>query len=473
MQASEYFAKLFPYGLLKLLMEPPIDYRDRERKPRCGRREIAFGFPKTEPGSNNVHNVFQRYQTFPSTGNQSTEQLLKQRFSRLPLNTRIDLGGVMTTDVADARRSDLSVGFRELIFDVDLDKEYNCFRTCECVKEEKSPPFICPQCWPYLTLAIRTVEHLLARHFGWYDTLWLFSGRRGVHCWVLDPAAGLLSDQSRRHITEFFRRFTYVDSNPAQWLAYQPSLQELYTQILKPRLRLMIERQQIRLSDKQTLNVIANSFATVPDSEQLFAILRALETGDLEQQADLWDQLVALSRGPQFESALINVTFFLTFPRLDYNVMPARNHLLRCPLSVHADTQSVVSPLDLDHLDDIDPQFLPNLRMEHTLLHFDRFVHLLQLALFCRLPVADHLVCQFCAESCTYPTDLPKTALFVYDKAALITHCQNEHQRTVLSMDGFTLRDWVNRTTLREDNKMPDRSKKYDFYRLLRDRFSC
>lgn len=473
MQAGEYFTKLFPYGLLKLLMEPPIDYRERERKPHCGRREVAFGFPKTEPGSNNVHNVFQRYQTFSASGNQTTEQLLKQRFSRLPINTRIDLGGVTTTDVADARRSDLSVGFRELIFDVDLDKEYNCFRTCECIKEEKSPPFVCPQCWPYLALAIRTVEHLLTRHFGWYDTLWLFSGRRGVHCWVLDPAAGLLSDQSRRHITEFFRRFTYADFNPAQWLTYQPPLQELYTQILKPRLQLMIERQQIRLSDKQTLNVIANSFATIPDPEQLLGILQTLEVGNLDQQAKLWTQLVDLSRGPQFESALINVTFFLTFPRLDYNVMPARNHLLRCPLSIHADTQSVVSPLDLDHLDEIDPQFLPNLRMEHTLMHFDRYVHLFQLALFCRLPVADYLVCQFCAESCTYPTDLPKTALFVYDKTALIAHCQSEHHRTILSMDGFTLRDWVNRTTLRQDSGTPDKSKKYEFYRLLRDRFSC
>ena len=44
---------------------------------------------------------------------------------------------------------------------------------------------------------------LTADTFGFRHLLWVYSGRRGIHCWISDPAALDLSDDQRRGIVTF------------------------------------------------------------------------------------------------------------------------------------------------------------------------------------------------------------------------------------------------------------------------------
>lgn len=81
---------------------------------------------------------------------------------------------------------------------------------------------ICSKCWPFMTVFIKVTDHILRgmlytlnflnyifiniiiiEDFGFQHILWVFSGRRGVHCWVCDPRARKLSLEARRSIVEF------------------------------------------------------------------------------------------------------------------------------------------------------------------------------------------------------------------------------------------------------------------------------
>jgi DNA primase small subunit len=62
---------------------------------------------------------------------------------------------------------------------------------------------ICPKCWKYMTISIKILDRVLRLDFGFKHLLWIYSGRRGVHCWISDPRARKLSAEGRRAIVGY------------------------------------------------------------------------------------------------------------------------------------------------------------------------------------------------------------------------------------------------------------------------------
>ena len=55
----------------------------------------------------------------------------------------------------------------------------------------------------FTTLLFDLIETGLLEDFGFRHRLWVYSGRRGVHCWVADEKARALSAECRRAIVHY------------------------------------------------------------------------------------------------------------------------------------------------------------------------------------------------------------------------------------------------------------------------------
>ncbi|NIQ04526.1 MAG: DNA primase small subunit [Candidatus Korarchaeota archaeon] len=86
---------------------------------------------------------------------------------------------------------------KELVFDIDL-TDWNDLRTCGKEKDH-----YCKECWPFVRKAAKFIDETLQEDFGFEELHWFFSGRRGLHAWVLGERSQNLSKDAREAVIEY------------------------------------------------------------------------------------------------------------------------------------------------------------------------------------------------------------------------------------------------------------------------------
>jgi DNA primase small subunit len=85
--------------------------------------------------------------------------------------------------------------------------------------------------------AVKVVDPRLRADFGFRHIMWVFSGRRGIHCWVADAAARALDAAARGTVLDYLTATGGGDEQvrkcqlPAR---VHPALQEAYNNVLLP-----------------------------------------------------------------------------------------------------------------------------------------------------------------------------------------------------------------------------------------------
>ncbi|KAI8921834.1 hypothetical protein DFJ77DRAFT_425488, partial [Powellomyces hirtus] len=355
-----FYQKLFPFA-------------DFYRWLGYGNLDNAY-FAKREWSFTLASDVYIRFQSFASA-----EDLKHEILRMCPV--KIDIGAVYNLQPKD-KKTVLPGAFtareRELVFDIDM-TDYDDVRTC-CSAAE-----ICLKCWDFMTVAIKILDRALRDDFGFQHLLWVYSGRRGVHCWVSDERARKLSVEARASIVQFLSVVVSDSTSKSNSgnrnnhhlmkvlmmsfflcsRAYQKVLHKHFTKTV------LHEMDSLGTRERWT-----KVLAFVPDIE-LRSRMDAQWKNNLESSpeevmssVDRWKMLVkemrrSRVRTPQPSSqcgnAMRDIIFRYLYPRLDANVSIGLNHLLKSPFCVHPKTGRVCVPIDPQKCAEFNPLTVPTL----------------------------------------------------------------------------------------------------------------
>ncbi|KAM0746092.1 prim-pol domain-containing protein [Meredithblackwellia eburnea MCA 4105] len=301
-----YYRKLFPYKQLFSWLN-----QDTTPTKNFTHREFALTLR---------NDVYIRYNSFTTA-----DELKKEIVSKNP--ARFEIGPVYSGKPKDRKtllKSAFKPQLRELVFDIDM-TDYDEIRTC-C--KDKA---MCVRCWKFIGMAVKVLDRALRDDFGFQHLLWVYSGRRGIHCWISDVEALKLTDEQRKAVVgylEVVKGGGMVDKKVNLNRPLHASLGTAYT-TLKPEFASTI------LGDQDCFK----------DRTQWEKILRMLP--DKEQAAQ------------KYEEAVQDIVLQYTYPRIDVEVSKKLNHLLKSPFCVHPGTGRVCVPLLPSQVDSFDPSKVP------------------------------------------------------------------------------------------------------------------
>ncbi|XP_042039169.1 DNA primase small subunit-like isoform X1 [Salvia splendens] len=348
-----YYDKFFPFAEMFKWMS----YGNDRKHPGCdasyfGRREFSFTLE---------NDIYMRFQSF-----NKAEELEKAIKYQCPF--KIDIGPVYSVD-PKKRNSYAQSGDnvfrpveRELVFDIDI-SDYDDVRFC-CKGAD-----VCSACWPLMTVAIKIIDTALREDFGFNHILWVYSGRRGVHCWVCDGKARWLDDGQRAAIVNYLhihkgnehsiKKVTLVGQT------FHPFMGRS-AEVVKEFFEEKFVLNQNLFSDEDRYEKILEM---IPD-ESITSELRGKWQDKKRSRDDInvvrWGQLKhLLQSGKQkmlgVRRCVEEIMFTFTYPRLDLEVSKHMNHLLKAPFCIHPKTGRVCVPFDPKHCEDFDPSSVPTL----------------------------------------------------------------------------------------------------------------
>nr|ODN91157.1 DNA primase small subunit [Cryptococcus depauperatus CBS 7841]ODN95537.1 DNA primase small subunit [Cryptococcus depauperatus CBS 7855] len=340
-----FYKRLFPY-------RPIFLWLNQEQVPSklFTHREFALTL---------VGDIYLRYQSFNSV-DEFKNCIVRHNPSRFEIGPQYS---ARPKDRKTLATGALQPQRRELVFDIDM-TDYDEIRKC-C--SDKS---ICKRCWSFISAAVKILDEALRDTFGFKHLLWVYSGRRGIHCWISDQSALDLTDIQRRALVTFLEVIRGGKDmtkkvnvrGPSGDAPVHPFLEGAIKK-LGPWFWDICIQDQNCFQDKKDWETLLNLLP----SDNIVKNLRSkwdtmLDASSADRWAELSAQMQALNRDNEtgrLQRAMEDIILQYTYPRIDSEVTKHRNHLLKSPFCVHPSTGRICVPVDPNRIEDFDPEDVP------------------------------------------------------------------------------------------------------------------
>ncbi|XP_042885532.1 DNA primase small subunit-like [Penaeus japonicus] len=311
-------------------------------------------FPHREFCFTLADDIYVRYQSF-----KDQEEMEKEIKKHCP--HKIDIGAVYSFRPKEHRTVSVFTPLeKELVFDIDM-TDYDEVRTC-C-----SGADICLKCWKFMTVAVKILDAALREDFGYQHLLWVYSGRRGVHCWVSDASARALSQPQRSAVAEYLQLIRGGDSQSKKVNITQkvhPSIKRAEGIAKKYFEELILEDQDLLGTPDQWGKVLA----LIPEQSLRESLEKVMSQCSNSHQRwnTIQSEINKAINKSDFKKGIkpnlvTEIILQLVYPRLDIHVTKGLNHLLKSPFCIHPKTGRVCVCFDPLKADAFDPMTVPNL----------------------------------------------------------------------------------------------------------------
>ncbi|KRZ39559.1 DNA primase small subunit [Trichinella pseudospiralis] len=327
-----YYRKLFPFKpYIKWLRYGCDDY--------FRRREFAFILKG---------DIYLRYKSFDNG-----LCFEKEVISSIP--EKIDIGAVYNVEPKCRQNSETFFPVeKEMVLDIDL-SDYDEIR--ECCKGGS----ICKICWHFIVAAIKVIDPILLDDFGFEHRLWVYSGRRGVHCWVADKEARNMNNEERSAVVEYISVVVGGEGQKKKVFLNEESVLHPVIQrglVVASNIFPVLLKEYSWLNSQESWGAMLKLIPDKTIADALESIFEKVDTAEERWQAIK----MALSKPHIPDNCRFAVSEILlqyTYPRLDMNVSKGINHLLKSPFCIHPKTGKVCVPIDLEKVDEFDPTSVP------------------------------------------------------------------------------------------------------------------
>ncbi|CAK9441498.1 uncharacterized protein LODBEIA_P53660 [Lodderomyces beijingensis] len=298
--------------------------------------------------------AYQRYNAYSTS-----EDFKKSVCAANP--TRFEIGAVYKVSPKERKnlpKSAMKPLEKELVFDIDL-TDYDGIRTC-C-----SGTKICEKCWKFIQVGARVIEAALREDFGFEHLVWVFSGRRGAHCWVSDARARKLDEVGRRAVVEYLdilgAKSPKTQTGVHIKRPLHPHVERSFEVLKSVFYDIVLIDQDPWLThsgtDEEGWKKIDEAFLGFFQQKELRDALWkkwTKESSKISHSRDKWEDINLVASQifkSQQQIAVLNeakkdIIIYYLYPRLDVEVSRQMIHLLKSPFCIHPGTGNVCVPFD-------------------------------------------------------------------------------------------------------------------------------